>query len=79
MDPNAVNTLREFLMTSYVVFSWMEASMFNITVNVDKAMNANFVIEFPSYWGSRRPNTEVPQVRGMRVPRLHARALMVLT
>jgi len=62
MDPNAVNTLREFLVNSFVVYSMMEAYMFNITVNVDMAMNANFVIEFPSYWGSRRPNTEVPQV-----------------
>ncbi len=77
MDPNAVSVLREFLVNSYVVYSMMEAYMFNITVNVDTTMVATFVIEFPMHWGSRRPSTELPQVWGMGVPRLHAQALMV--
>ena len=77
MDPNAVTVLREFLVNSY--YSMMEADMFNITVNVDTTMVATFVIEFPMHWGRRSLRTELPQVWGMGVPRLHAHALMVLT
>jgi hypothetical protein len=79
MDPNAVTVLREFLVNSHVAYSMMEAYMFNITVNVDTTMVAFFVIEFPMHWGRRSLSTELPQVWGMGVPRLHAHALMVLT
>lgn len=64
MDPNAVNVLREFLMTSAVVYSTMEASAFNITVSIDRNMNALFTIEFPRYWGMYyQPSVEIPNVR----------------
>jgi hypothetical protein len=64
MDPNAVNVLREFLMTSAVVYSTMEASAFNITVSIDRNMNALFTIEFPRYWGMYyQPSVEIPSVR----------------
>ncbi len=64
MDPNAVNVLREFLMTSAVVYSTMEASAFNITISIDRNMNALFTIEFPRYWGMYyQPSVEIPSVR----------------